>query len=206
MQWNLIGSNIPTLSNKSVFFGPNGKPRWSPQPLIGWDLFDFFSETVEWNSTKLERRQIPGTQHPPPRLCFRQISISIYFITKRGTRVHHCCSLGLLFCLRFEIKEHGSCENLWEALHSSQELHIAGVLSIPNANKNCNSILKGTCSRLGLMFVYKNYLTWNSNRILTEIPPKMYRNTSKSKTEVPRDVRNSKVRKQDKHRRDWSQH
>ena len=28
----------------------------------------------------------------------------------------------------------------------------------------------------------------------------------KAKTEVPRDVRNSKVRRQDKFRRDWSQH
>ena len=26
-------------------------------PLIGWDIFDFFSETAEWNSTELDRNQ-----------------------------------------------------------------------------------------------------------------------------------------------------
>ena len=26
-------------------------------PLIGWDIFDFFSETADWNSTKLDRNQ-----------------------------------------------------------------------------------------------------------------------------------------------------
>ena len=35
--------------------------------------------------------------------------------------------------------------------------------------------------------------------------PKVFR-LIQAKTEVPRDVRNSKVRKQDKIRRDWSQH
>ena len=28
------------------------KTRWSPWPLIGWDIFDFSSETIEWNWTK----------------------------------------------------------------------------------------------------------------------------------------------------------
>ena len=28
-----------------------------PRPLIGLDIFDFFSETTEWNSTKLDRKQ-----------------------------------------------------------------------------------------------------------------------------------------------------
>ena len=44
-------------STKFVFFGPIGKTRWPPWPLIGWDIFDFFSETAERNSTKLDRRQ-----------------------------------------------------------------------------------------------------------------------------------------------------
>ena len=34
-----------------MFFGPIGKTRWPP------DIFHFSSETVEWNSTKLERKQ-----------------------------------------------------------------------------------------------------------------------------------------------------
>ena len=54
---NLTGSKISTSSTKFVFFGPIGKKRWLPWPLIGWDIFDFSSETAEQNSTKLDRKQ-----------------------------------------------------------------------------------------------------------------------------------------------------
>ena len=57
IQRNLIGSKISTPSTKFVFFGPIRKTRWPPWPLIGWDIFDFSSETAERNSTKLDRKQ-----------------------------------------------------------------------------------------------------------------------------------------------------
>ena len=57
IQWNLTGSKISTSSTKFVFFMPIGKTRWQPWPLIGWDIFDFFSETAKRNSTKLDRKQ-----------------------------------------------------------------------------------------------------------------------------------------------------
>ena len=57
IQWNLTGSKISTSSTKFVFFGPIGKTRWPPLPLIGWDIFDFSSETAERNSMKLHRKQ-----------------------------------------------------------------------------------------------------------------------------------------------------
>ena len=57
IQWNLTGSKISMSSTKFVFFGPIGKTRWPPWPLIGWDIFDFSSETFERNSTKLDRKQ-----------------------------------------------------------------------------------------------------------------------------------------------------
>ena len=57
IQLNLTGSKISTSSTKFVFFGPIGKTRWPPWPLIGWDIFDFFSETAERNSMKLDRKQ-----------------------------------------------------------------------------------------------------------------------------------------------------
>ena len=57
IQRNLTGSKISTSSAKFVFFGPIGKTRWPPWPLIGWDIFDFPSETAEQNSTKLDRTQ-----------------------------------------------------------------------------------------------------------------------------------------------------
>ena len=44
-------------STKFVFFGLIGKTRWPPWPLIGWDIFDFSSETSERNSTKHDRKQ-----------------------------------------------------------------------------------------------------------------------------------------------------
>ena len=54
---NLTGSKISTSSTKFVLFGPIEKIRWPPWPLIGWDIFDFSSETAERNSTKLDRKQ-----------------------------------------------------------------------------------------------------------------------------------------------------
>ena len=57
IQRNLTGSKISTSSTKFVFFGPIGKTRWPPWSLIGWDIFDFSSETAEQNSTKLDRKQ-----------------------------------------------------------------------------------------------------------------------------------------------------
>ena len=57
IQRNLAGSKISTSSTKFVFFGTIGKTRWPPWPLIGWDIFDFSSETAEQNSTKLDRKQ-----------------------------------------------------------------------------------------------------------------------------------------------------
>ena len=57
IQRNLMGNKISTSSTKFVFFGSIGKTRWPPWPLIGWDIFDFSSETAEWNSTKLDRKQ-----------------------------------------------------------------------------------------------------------------------------------------------------
>ena len=56
IQRNLIGSKISTSSTKFVFFRSIGKTRWPPWPLIGWDIFYFFSQTAERNTTKLDRK------------------------------------------------------------------------------------------------------------------------------------------------------
>ena len=55
--WNLTGSKISTSSTKFVFFGPIGKTRWRSLPLIGRDIFDFYSETAERPATKLDRKK-----------------------------------------------------------------------------------------------------------------------------------------------------
>ena len=54
IQWNLTRSNISTSSNNIVYFGPIGKTKWPPWPLIGWEIFDFSSETTEWDLPKQE--------------------------------------------------------------------------------------------------------------------------------------------------------
>ena len=54
---NLAGSKISRSSTKCVFFGPIGKTRWPPWPLICWDILDFSSETTERNLMKLDRKQ-----------------------------------------------------------------------------------------------------------------------------------------------------
>ena len=41
IEQNLTGSKISMSSTKFVFFGPIGKTRWPPWPLIGLDIFDF---------------------------------------------------------------------------------------------------------------------------------------------------------------------
>ena len=46
----------PPLPN-FVFFGPIGKTIWPSCPLIGWDIFNFSSETTEPNSKKLDLKQ-----------------------------------------------------------------------------------------------------------------------------------------------------
>ena len=57
IQQNLTGSKILKPSTKFVFFGPMGTTRWPPWPLIGWDIFEFSSETAERNSTLFDRKQ-----------------------------------------------------------------------------------------------------------------------------------------------------
>ena len=51
-----IGRKISITSTKFVFFRPIGKITWPPRPLIGWDIFDFFSEIAERNSMTLDRK------------------------------------------------------------------------------------------------------------------------------------------------------
>ena len=71
IQRYLTGSKISTSSTKFVFFGPLGKTRWLPWPILQkggtlysgaryvalWDIFDFFSKTIERKWTKLDRKQ-----------------------------------------------------------------------------------------------------------------------------------------------------
>ena len=52
--WQEAGPQSPLPS--LCFIGSIGKTRWRPWLLIGRDIFDFFSETAEWKSRKLDRK------------------------------------------------------------------------------------------------------------------------------------------------------
>ena len=55
--WTEFNKTISISSTNFVFYRPIKKTRWSPRHLIGWDIFDFCSESVDRNSTKLDRKQ-----------------------------------------------------------------------------------------------------------------------------------------------------
>ena len=55
LYWQEARSQRPLPSLCS--FGPIEKKSWPPRPLIGWDIFDFSSESTERNSKKLDRKQ-----------------------------------------------------------------------------------------------------------------------------------------------------
>ena len=56
IQLNFTMQDLNTLYQVCVF-GPIWKSRWPPWSLIGWDIFDFSSETAGQNLTKLDKKQ-----------------------------------------------------------------------------------------------------------------------------------------------------
>ena len=104
IQRNLTENKISTSSTKFVFFGPIGKTRWPPWPLIGWDIFYFSSETAERNSTKLDRMQDPNVLYQVCvfRADWKNKMAALANPPKRWHIVLRCtiCGpLGLLFCI-----------------------------------------------------------------------------------------------------------
>ena len=118
IQRNLTGSKISMSSTKFVFFWPIGKTRWPPWPLIGWDIFDFSSETAERNWTKLDRKQDLNVFY---QVCVYRADQSTKMFaladsSKRWQivlRCTICVPLGLLFAISTKI---GTGKN--NAIHS----------------------------------------------------------------------------------------
>ena len=63
IQQNLTGSKILTSSTNLVFFRAGGKNKMT---VVAWDIFDFSSETFEFNETWHEAE----SQRPLPISCF----------------------------------------------------------------------------------------------------------------------------------------
>ena len=89
IQQNLIVGKISTPSTKFVCFGLIGKTKWPTWPLIGWDIFDFSSETAERNSAKLDRKQDLNVLY---QVCvFRAEKwIKIATLANPSKKVAHC--------------------------------------------------------------------------------------------------------------------
>ena len=104
IQRHVTGSKISTSSTKFGFFGPIGKTRWPYWRLIGWHIFDFFSETAERNSMKLDRKQHLNVFYQV--FAFRPMSkqkLPPWLICKKGSHIVLRCTicgpLGLLLFL-----------------------------------------------------------------------------------------------------------
>ena len=62
IQRNLTGSKISMPSTKLVLFWQIGKTRWPTWPLIGWEIFDFSSESLNGLFFRVDRHNKMATQ------------------------------------------------------------------------------------------------------------------------------------------------
>ena len=111
-----------------MFFWPIGKTRWPPWSLIGWDIFDFSSETTERPASKLDRKKYLNVLY---QVCvfWADQKNKMAAPANPSKRLHIvlrctiCGPLGLLFHFCWEIKCNGPCIDLWEA-HTLQNVHF----------------------------------------------------------------------------------
>ena len=89
IQRKLWESQYSTSSTKFAFFRPIRKPRWPSLPLIGWDIFNFFSATPERNWTKLDRKQELNVLY---QVCvfWADWKTKITALADLSTKVAHC--------------------------------------------------------------------------------------------------------------------
>ena len=157
IQWNLIGSKISMSSTKFVFLGSIGKTRWRPLSLIGWDIFDSSSETVEQNSTKLDRKQdlnvlyqvccffwpIGKTRWPPwPLIGWDIFDFSSETAERNSMKLDRKQDLNVLF---------QDC-----VFGADQKTKMA---ALADSSKRWHIVLRCTiCGPLGLLFFFQNCL------------------------------------------------
>ena len=94
-----------------MFFGPIGKTRWPPGHLIGWDIFDFYSETAERNSTKLDRKQDLNALY---QVCV--------FRADRKNKIAALASDCLRHILTFPLKPLNGIQRKWQEARSQRPL------------------------------------------------------------------------------------
>ena len=94
-----------------MFFGPIGKTKWPPWPLIGWDIFDFSSESADriqrnLTGSKISRsstkfvffRRIGKTKWPPwPLIGWVIFNFSSESIEQNSTKLDRKQDLKVLY-------------------------------------------------------------------------------------------------------------
>ena len=84
-----------------LFFGTIGKLQWPPCLWFAENFFDL-SETAEWNSTNLDRRQVLNVLHQICVFLVARYQHTCMFLSKKrysGVRLWTCGSLVLLKCV-----------------------------------------------------------------------------------------------------------
>ena len=154
------------FSTKFVFFGPIGKTRWPPWPLIGWDIFDFSSETAERNSTKLDRKQDLNVLY----------QVCVFFGPIGKTRWPHWPLIG------WDIYDFFSetAERNWQKLDRKQDLNVLYQVCVFHADrKNKMAALTSDWLRHFRLLLWKRWTefneTWQEARSQRPLPSLCFR-------------------------------
>ena len=133
-----------------LFFGPVRKTRWPPWPLIGWDIFDPTSETAEWNSTKLGRKQ--------------DLKVLYIVCVFRADRKNKMTALASDWLRHFRLllwNRWTACNETWQDERSQRPLPSLcfwadrknKMTALANSSKRWHIVLRCTiCGPLGLLF------------------------------------------------------
>ena len=148
-----------------MFFGPIGKTRWPPWPLIGWDIFDFSSETAEQKWTKLDRKQDLNVLY---QVCVFRAHLKNKMAALASDRLRH---FGLLLWNR--LTELNETWNEARSQHSLPSLYVTGrsvkkkkMTTLADSSKRGHIVLRCTiCGPLGLLFL--SYGSFEASNILS---------------------------------------
>ena len=126
-----------------MFFGPINKTRWPPRLLIGWDIFDFSCESADWNSTKLDRKQLSkisisstkfvffrliGKTRWPPRPLFQLLWNNWIEFNETWQEARSQCLLPSL-CFSGRSEKQDGCPGTWfnETFSTSPLIPLEGI-------------------------------------------------------------------------------
>ena len=157
------------------FFGPIGKTRWPPLPLIGWDIFYFSSER---NSTKLDRKQDLNVlyqvcvfwgdrKNKMAALTSDCWDIFVFSSEQNSTKLDRNQDLNALYQVSvfWADQKNRMAELSIKVAHCTQvhdmwQLGLLLTFTFRLLFKNCNISLSFSMRR-GLAFIFYMYIPWD---------------------------------------------